>query len=276
MVHRNMGMMTVVVCLTVMACPGAGAPQDAAGAAKEIEGLWSGSWGGGERDGVVFQPVIAELLIKGDQIEISGFPNLGELRGTVRFNAGARRMRITPVAVDGRPAPKGLEYTYELKGDRLTLTDGDKVSVALQKLQVTQAPLANAQVEFVAAAGINDAGDLLVTRFTALLAGRAGVTYYQPRKESLSIKQATVLLVQETGLKSVTVEQARRLVREAPAVVVTYRQDDRPAPPPAHKLWKDGGSPTPDSEAVRQTFARILRPGTLVFVLSARENVPRP
>jgi hypothetical protein len=275
MVHRNMGMMAVVVCLTVMACPGAGAPQDAAGDAKEIEGLWSGSWGGGERNGVVFQPVIAELLIKGDQIEISGFPNLGELRGTVRINAGARRMRITPAAAGGRPA-KGLEYTYELKGDRLTLTDGGKVSVALQKLQVTQAPLANAQVEFVAAAGINDAGDLLVTRFTALVAGRAGVTYYQPRKESLSTKQATVLLVQETGLKNVTVEQARRLVREAPAVVVTYRQDDRPAPPPAQQLWKDGGSPTPDSEAVRQTFARVLRPETLVFVLSARENVPRP
>jgi hypothetical protein len=36
------------------------------------------------------------------------------------------------------------------------------------------------------------------------------------------------------------------------------------------------GAPAPDSDAVVQTFARLLKPGTLIFVLSARENVPVP
>jgi hypothetical protein len=225
----------------------------------------------------VFQPVIAELFIRGEQLEITGFPHVGRLTGTVRFDAGAKRLRITPAPAAGvQPAPKALEYAYEVKRDRLTLTDGDRTTITLQRLHVVQKPLANAQVEFVAATGINDAGDLLVTKFTVLRAGRTGTTYYRPEKQLLSTKQATVLLVQETGLKKVTIEEARRLVGKAPPVVVAYRQDDRPSPPPSHELWKDLGSPLPDTEAVGQTFARVLRPGTLVFVLSARENVPRP
>lgn len=35
---------------------------------KPFEGLWAGSWGGGEADGVAFRPVKAEMLIEG------GFP----------------------------------------------------------------------------------------------------------------------------------------------------------------------------------------------------------
>jgi hypothetical protein len=186
-------------------------------------------------------------------------------------------MRITPVAAtSGQPTPKVLEYGYELQGDKLTLTDGGKAALALHKFHVIQNPLANAQVEVVAAGRINDAGDLLVTRFRVLRAGKAGVTYFQPEKQSLKTKQATVFLVQETGLKKVAVAEARRLIREATPLVVAYRQDERPAPSPSHQLWKDVGSPMPDSDDVRHTLARVLRPGTLVFVLSARENVPQP
>src|SRR5687768_4020615 len=46
-----------------------------------LDGLWSGSWGGGERNGVVFQPVIAEMLILGDHVEIRGFPGVAKLAG---------------------------------------------------------------------------------------------------------------------------------------------------------------------------------------------------
>ncbi len=42
-----------------------------------------------------------------------------------------------------------------------------------------------------------------------------------------------------------------------------------------YKLAKEM-KPEPDSEAVLKTFTRVLRPGTLVFVLSARENVLPP
>ena len=45
---------------------------------------------------------------------------------------------------------------------------------------------------------------------------------------------------------------------------------------PSSELLQDLGSPMPDSEAVRQTLSRLLRPGTLVFVLPASESIPQP
>jgi hypothetical protein len=272
-----MRLIAAAACLVVVAYPGDAAPQEHAKDSKAIEGLWSGFWGGGAADGVVFQPVIAELFIKGDHAELHGFRNVGRLAGTVRLDAGAKRLRITPAAeAGGLPAPKAVEYAYEIKADTLTLTDADKFSVSLKRHRVAQDPLANAQVDLVAATGINDAGDLLVTEFTALRAGRAGATYFQPENRSLKTRQATVLLVQDTGCKEVTVDEARRLIRPSTPVAVTYRDDDRPRPPQLHELWKEMGPPAPDSEAVGQTFSRLLRPGTLVFILSARENVPVP
>src|SRR5262249_15937201 len=105
---------------------------------------------------------------------------------------------------------------------------------------------------------------------------RAGTTYYRPEGRTLQTNRATVLLVQATGLKQLTVAEARGLLREATPVVVAYRRDDLPAPNRLHELWQDVGPPLPDREAVRGTFARLLRPGTLVFILSARENIPQP
>jgi hypothetical protein len=276
-VGNNMRLIAVAVCLGVALCPGNAVAQGNSVDAKMIEGLWSGSWGGGERDGVVFQPVRAELYIKGDHIELHGFRNASKLAGTVRFDVGAKRMRITPAApVGGQPLPKPIEFEYELKGDMLTLTDSDKISIALQKHSVAHNPMANVAVELVSAAGINEAGDLLVTEFTVLRVGQTGATYLRPADRKLSTKQATVLLVQDTGVKKVTVTEARGLLRKTTPVVVTYRQEDRPSSPQLHELWKDLGSSLPDDEAVWQTFSRVLRPGTLVFILSARENIPRP
>jgi hypothetical protein len=79
-------------------------------------------------------------------------------------------------------------------------------------------------------------------------------------------------------LKKVTIDEARKLIRKSTPVAVTYRHDDRPPAPIREdsELCKEMGSPLPDSKAVRQTLARILGPGTLVFILSARENVPQP
>lgn len=275
--NRNMRMTAAAVWLMVVACADGAAPQEPAREAKALEGLWSGFWGGGQRDGVVFQPVRAELLIKEGHAELLGFPNVDRLTGSVRFDTHARRMQITPMTTaDVQPRAKAAEYAYAIKGDQLTLIDGDKVEISLQRRRVAENPLANARVEFVTATGINDAGDLLVTEFTVLRAGRAGATYFQPENRSLKTNQATVLLVQETGLKKVTVDEARGLMRPSTPVVVAYRPDDQPSPHQSHELWKDMGTPMPDSEAVRQTLARLLRPGTLVFVLSARENLPQP
>src|SRR5262245_15441379 len=263
------------LCLMFIACPNAAAPQAPAGDSKALDGLWTGAWGGGGRDGVVFQPVISKLFISGKHIELSGFRNANRLTGTVQFDAAAKRMRITPAAQAGQPAPKAVDYTYELKGDTVTLTDADKHPIGLQKVPVVKNPLANAQVQLVAASGINKAGDLLVTEYSEVRAGQAGAIVYQPWKRSLSTKGATVLLVQEASVKRVTIDEARRLLRDSTPVVVTYRLDD-PPPQQAPDLWRDTGAPTPDSGPVQQSFARLLRPGTLVFVLSAQAKAVLP
>ena len=244
--------------------------------AKGIEGLWYGSWGGGDRNGVVYQPVMAELFVAGDHVELCGFPNVSRLTGSVRFDASAKRMRITPTAVAGGQPAKAIDYAYQIEADELTLIDSDKSRLTLERQPVVRDPLADVRVDLVAASGINAAGDLLVTEFTMLRAGRAGTAYFRPRSSPLKTRQAAVFLVEEAGLKKVTIAEARGLIREATPVVVTYRRDDELPRRGFHRLWSEAGKPVPDSEAVLRTFSRVLRPGTLVFVLSARENVVAP
>jgi hypothetical protein len=75
-----------------------------------LDGLWSGSWGGGERDGVVMQPVLAELLIDGDHVELAGFPAVGGLRGTHRIDAARPLVReSTPVVIAFRQESASAE-----------------------------------------------------------------------------------------------------------------------------------------------------------------------
>ncbi|MBS0267130.1 MAG: hypothetical protein JSS02_34710 [Planctomycetes bacterium] len=277
MICKFSNMLTVVVGLTLITCARPGLAQERAANPPGIDGFWSGSWGGGARDGVVFQPVIAEFVIKGDQVELSGFPQIGQFRGKVAFDAKTRRMRLTSPAANGvQASPQVFDYRYELKADQLTLTAGDQAAVTLNKVAVTEKPLANGQLELVAAAGINDADSLLVTRYSVLRAGGIGASFYRAQKQTLSLKQATVLLVQDADAKPVTIAEARRLLAKPRPVAVTFRQVAHPAADSAHTLWQDIGSAPPDSEAARQTWAQILRPGTLVFVLPAAENEPQP
>jgi hypothetical protein len=243
---------------------------------EAIEGLWSGAWGGGGVNGVIYQPVTAELFIKGNHVELQGFPKVDDVTGTVRFDARNRQVQITPAAAAAGQRANVIVYTCEIKADELVLTDKDKFSISLHRHRVARNPPANAQVDLVAATGINDEGDLLVTEFRVLRAGRDGATYFQPVDRSLKTKQATVLLVHNSGCKEVTIDEARRLIRQPTPVAVAYRHDDLPSQHQLHQLWKESGPPVPDSEAVFRTYSRILRPGTLVFVLSASENVPVP
>jgi hypothetical protein len=284
MVRRDMRILAVAVSLVGVSCadnPVSNvSPTDSAAAANElqpIEGLWYGSWGGGERaDGVVFQPVIAELFIEGDRAELAGFRNVPRLAGLVRFDASARQMRITPAAeAGGQSTPQTVDYTFQIDGDNLTLTDSDKRSVELQKSHVEQNPFANSQMELVATNGIDDKGNLLVTEYSQLRVGRAGATYFQPRNRLLNTVGATIVLVQEAGLRKISIDEARGLVSKSVPVGITFRRDEAPKEQ-WNELWKEIGPPAPDSDAVSRTFAKILRPGTLVFILSARLNTAVP
>jgi hypothetical protein len=278
MLRILLGIMVAALCVTDDSCMGNPMPSGSPGDSQLIDGLWSGAWGGANRgDGVVFLPVRAELFVEGDHIELRGFRSVDKLTGKVRLDKSAKKMYITPSEKAGdQPPPKAIEFTYEIKADRLTLIDSDKFPITFQRHRVASNPLANVQLELVAATGINDAGDLIVTKFSVLRAGRTGATYFEPQQRSLKTKQATVLVVQENGWKKINVEEARRLIRESTPVVVTYRDDVRPSPYQLHELWKDMGPAGPDSDAVWRTFSRTLRPGTLVFILSATENQTMP
>ena len=276
MACSHLQMLAAAICLVSVSQLDNPAAEDIATDLEALEGFWSGSWGGGLRDGVVFQPVMAELLIKGDYVELSAFPNVDRLKGTFHCDTSAGELRITPKAQAAGQPEKAIVYSYDFKGTELTLTDSNHRSIAFHRHGVAQTPLANTQVEFVAATGINDAGDLLVTEFTVLQANQTDATCFQPVNRSLKTKQATVLLVQQNGFKKVTVDEARGLLRESTPVVVAYRYDERPSGEPSYRLWNDMGPAAPDSEAVSQTFSRILRPGTLVFIVSASESVPQP
>lgn len=266
----------IAVALCLLFSVGAGAASDDPSDSKALEGLWSGTWGAGERDGVVFQPVIAELFIEGDRVELYGFRNVNRLLGTIRVDASAGQVRMAHAEESGdQPARRTIVYTYQLKGDDLTLVDSGGTAIVLQRIHVLKDPIGNAGLELVAATGINDAGELLVTEFTELRIGRSGATYFKPVNRSLKTTQAVVGVVEESGWRKITIAQARRRIQEPTAVAILYKRDDHSLPKQTHNLWKESAAPGADSEAVWRTLSQTLRPGTLVFLL-APPKLPPP
>jgi hypothetical protein len=252
-------------------------PQESANDAHAIRGLWSGSWGGGERNGAVFQPQLAEMLVEGDSVELRGFRNANQLIGRVRVDAVTNTIRITPEAADdNRPASRTLVYKYELNDDVLRLVDSDDIEIRLQKELVTTEPLPNVEIELASADSLDAAGDLQITKFTLLRSGRTGAVSFQPRQLSLSTDKATILQLRENGLKEISVDEARKRIHGPTPVVLAYRRQDLQTPHQAHQLWKDIGAAAPDSPAVWRTFSKVLRPGTLVFILSFPASTPAP
>lgn len=237
-----------------------------------FDGLWAGSWGGGMREGVVFQPVLAELLIQGDHVELAGFPNTDNLAGKVSFDATAKRMRITLVAEEGQPAPEPIEFSCELREDSLTLVDSQNSTICFARDPAKQEVCANIQIELVMASGIDEAGLLLVTEFDQLSVGQARATQFEPRQVKLGALGASVLVVREAELQPITIEEARALLAEPTVVAVTYLPDDAANAYQSHELWRNIGTPSPATTSVHRTLARTLRPGALVFVLSAAER----
>jgi hypothetical protein len=276
MVRRGLHWIAVTAWMMVAAASGT-VSQDRVADEKTLDGIWSGAWGGGDRNGVVFQPVIAELIIQGDRVELAGFRAVNRLTGTVRVDPRTKRMRISAaVTDDDQRTPKAIEFTYTIKGDQLTLTDAENIPISFQRVDTVKNPLANSQFELVTATGMDEAGNLIVTEFSVLQAGHADRAYYQPERRARSTKEATIFLVQENGSTELTVDEARRRIREPVPVAIAYRQEDQAQAQQLHQLWKNVGAAAPDSEAVRRTLSRVLRPGTLVFILAASERIPQP
>lgn len=239
----------------------------------EFEGLWTGLWGGGESDGVIFHPVVAQIMFDGNRVELSHFRNIKQISGTFKFDSDSGEMHIVRTANDGEQTQPGLiKYACELNDDTLTMVDSAGFPVTLERVVVTKNPLVNASVELLSTKGFNDEGDLIVTRYSVLEAGQQGVRFFEPSDYVLNTKDATILCVIENGCRELTIDEARSLVNESSMVAVTYRDEDRPASQRSSELWEDTGPVALDGQAARQTWSSTLRAGTLVFVL-ARQNV---
>jgi hypothetical protein len=268
MVHKLSQNLAIMICLLGVVCfdsvaAKSGIKEDAGA----LDGSWSGFWGLlVERNGTVHQPIKAELFIQGDHVECSGFPGVATLTGTIQIDTAAKRMQITPAVEAGRPAADTIVYAYEISSDHLTLTDKDKRSIDFNQVRFN--PLANVKIEFLAAVGMNDAGDVLVTDFEVHRA-RSGEISPALARRPLGTKHAAIFLTQESGLKKADIDRIRRLIRGPTSVVVVYRPDDRSLSVRAR--WQET-----DSDAVVRTISRVLRPGTLVFVVPESARVAPP
>jgi hypothetical protein len=268
MVNTLVRMLAVAVCLAC-ALHIDSAAIAAANEVTELDGLWSGFWGLLiEPDGTVHQPIKAELFIQGGQVEWTGFPGVDTLTGTIRIDPATKQIRVAPAAkAGGQPADR-IVFAYKLTGDHLTLIDSNKRHIEFSKDRVN--PMAGVKVEFLAAVEIDKAGDLLVTDFEVHRAGQSKEPGLALGRRPLSTKQAVMLLIQEGGLKKVSLDEVRRIIRSPTPIVVAYRPDDRPSLP-LSRQWQPA-----DSEAVGRTVCRVLRPGTLLIVVPQAAKVAPP
>ncbi|HJT33047.1 MAG TPA: hypothetical protein VJ783_13480 [Pirellulales bacterium] len=221
---------------------------------------------------------MAELFIEGDIVRMRGFPHVGRIDGTIRIDERTNTIAITPQAkAADQPAAKALEYTYDLMGDKLALTGAGQATLSMERRRISRDPLPRIKLDFVTVTGIDDAGDLLLAESSELEAAEpTTAAYFSPHESKLTTKDATAFLVQQEGLKKVSLTEARALLRRPRLVAIAYRQDlPRPPDPWGSELLKDIGPVQPDSDAGLKTLARLLRPGLLVFVLSEFQNKPQ-
>jgi hypothetical protein len=172
---------------------------------------------------------------------------------------------------------------YEFANGDLILGEEGRTR-RLSRVKVEERPLAQTGLEFVAAKGITASGDLLLTRFAELDLTHGGPPLYQPTNSTVPLHQQTraglssedtvVFLVHEGRTDKITIDHARALLNnQTKLVCLTHRRalevsvNDPRFNPKANERWKALETPDPASPAVSETFTRLLKPGTLVFVL---------
>jgi hypothetical protein len=278
MIRARLGMGILGILIMLAPSVLAAAPAASQNDLVSIDGLWAGSWGGGSRpDGTVMQPVMAEMFIKQDHVEVAGFPGILKLHGSLQVDRAAKQLHIWPAAEPGEKSPpKTIDFSFELNGDSLTLHVGDNPAITFLRQQMSQTAAVNIAVELIVADELKESGDLVVKEYVKLRVGSIGATYFEPAPRTLKTKRATILIVGDSECKKVSLCEARSRFKRSNPVAVGNRLDNRPQPNQLYQLWSESGAPSPDDEAAYQTLAKTLRPGTLIFVLDAAENVPLP
>jgi hypothetical protein len=246
-------------------------PQPQVAAASPLEGLWTGSWGGGDRpDGIVMQPVIAELLVVGDRIKFKGFPKVSEIEGTLSIDPSIARLTVTPATTD-----EPHSFSCKLAGNTLTLSDDKGPAVSLEHYGVLHTAPVNLKADLVPAT-IDDAGNLVITEFVELCARTSTVPLSKSYSRTIKTDDATVMRVDQDGLSTITVNEARQAIPESAPVVVIFRPMANVSTPYDPSLLETSGMPSPTGAPAMQTLARTLRPGTLVFVVPNEERLVPP
>lgn len=242
---------------------------------KQLDGLWSGSWGGGESNGTVFQPVIAELMVDGEKFELFGFRGLNQAWGLIQIDPAMKTLKFTTAKAADAPS-KEIKYTYKHSEGRLTLFDAENVAIELNKVPLQTKPLVKVRMDILIAEGINEAGRLLTTEQSVVKVGRSTSIRYEASTVARKIDPLLIFVTGEDGMKKVSVDEARKLLKPSTPVAMAYRETDDQM-----LKWDIGlrhfqGAATPESDAGLQTLARALRPRTLVFVVSDLQALPEP
>jgi len=234
--------------------------------AARFEGLWIGSWGGGERDGVVMQPVRAELIVHGSGFEAAGLRNLGSGRGSLHVNPGQKTVVMEQIRA-GRKESHSFRYAFSR--DQLTLTDRENIDMRLERVKTEPNPFANLSVELVAARRFTAEGHLEVTRYTALRTGQRTDVVYRPATQVISLDGGRIYLIEAASVQELSITEARARIGEATPVVLAERPLKLPG---SGALIETTGAIAPDSPEGKRTLQRLFRPGTL-FVLVAESPI---
>lgn len=243
-----------------------------------VQGLWEGAWGGGQRNGVVFQPVIARLAIHGNRAEWWDLPQAENGQGTINLSKDAKgkTLRLTSAVKPNGPAQgDAVDFSYLVNGTKLTLAVGEGRECSFTRIAVASPPLANVAVEFVMAEEIDKSGNLRITRLRSRHVASLKVDYFEPQSLNYSTNDASVFRVEKRELKKMTVDQARQLLSKPTPVVLTFRQNTSKPPQPEER-GQGQPSAQSDCEPGLAMFKSLLAEGTLVFVLPPEQRVPAP
>lgn len=242
---------------------------------ESIHGLWRGSWGGGETDdGVVYQPVVAELFVAKNLAAWQGLP-LKDGKGTVKLAPQSESLRGQFVFANDPSRDRSLPsvpFTYEIAANRLQIRFGeDRQAISLQRIPIDDRPNASLQLSFETARGIDQKGNLLLTTYAAYRVGEEGPEVASPMRRRVSLQQARIYRIEENAVQRTDLETARSLLQAPTSVTIAATSKRSRNPRADFNLFKKYPALLPDSEPGLKTLQQRLRPGTLVFVIPAEQ-----
>lgn len=240
-----------------------------------LDGLWSGSWGGGESGGVVYQPVVAHLAFEGTVVDLENFPGMQSLNGSFVFNRDRQTVALSARgSAESEPPEHIITLQYLPDRDVLSLAGAAGRSLVLHRETATGAVPGNLQLELLEATGINERGDLQVNDVARVSHRVFQKAHYRRLPRVVALAEATIVRVNGSDVSEVGIETARQQLVQPQPVALMFRVEGELREPAAPGQTA-AQLPSVD-EAVRSMLSRSLAPGTLVFLLPPQARIPQP